>query len=419
MYFKKVVLSTIFYDLTNPKPDSLANSGFTFWRLFPRVVLPFVLFPLSLFVWTILKVLSIKFKVSIYVLKSFRPGWASTYISMIEPLCRELQNDKLPRRLTILVDPGEDISKILVESYRSHFTLYLNDNHRILRQVFFLVPRFGLSKKFLNTSDKFKQDWKLPPSKNFAFGSRQVPGDLIELGIDTKNYVLFAHASTNYYKSRMSAPWLADSGYRFVDLNSYESSILDLLQRGFTVVRVGINTDQLPEKLKKLPIIDYTGKVRNEDSELWLYENCSGLISSCSGAFWFAQRFGRPSLLTNNYVLPNGYQSTLFTPQLIINTETNSFLTISELLRSRHMTYMNSEIGMLHENLQFVPNSPQTLRNAVHDLLDVIAGASFSTSDIDLYARYFDLLSRFNMPSVDGCTKPAVSFLREFEFLLE
>ena len=61
---------------------------------------------------------------SIYVLKSFRPGWASTYINMIEPLCRGLQNDKSPRRLTILVDPGEDVSKILVESYRSHFTLH-------------------------------------------------------------------------------------------------------------------------------------------------------------------------------------------------------------------------------------------------------------------------------------------------------
>ena len=61
MYLKKVVLSTIYYDLTNPKPDSLANSGLTFWRLFPRVVLPFVLFPPTLFVWTILKILSIRF----------------------------------------------------------------------------------------------------------------------------------------------------------------------------------------------------------------------------------------------------------------------------------------------------------------------------------------------------------------------
>ena len=97
------------------------------------------------------------------------------------------------------MDPGEDVSKILVESYRSHFTLYLNDNHRILRQVFFLVPRFGLSKKFLNTSDKLKQDWKLPPSKNFAFESDQAPNDLVELGIVAKNFVLFAHALFDYY----------------------------------------------------------------------------------------------------------------------------------------------------------------------------------------------------------------------------
>lgn len=217
----------------------------------------------------------------------------------------------------------------------------------------------------------------------------------------------------------MFAPILVDSGYRFVDLNSYELSILDLLQRGFKVVRVGINTDELPEKLKKLPIIDYTGKVRNEDSELWLYENCSCLISSCSVGYWFAARFGKPSILTNSYQLPNGYFSTLFAPQLIENTMTNSFLTISEMLHHRSMTYMNSAIGMLHENIQFVPNSPYTLRNAVNDLLDVIAGVSLSTSDIDLCARYFDVLSRFNITSVDFCTKPAISFLREYEFLLK
>ena len=124
-----------------------------------------------------------------------------------------------------------------------------------------------------------------------------------------ENFVLFIHASRNYYKSRMSASKLARIDYRFVNLNSYESSMLDLLQRGFTEVRVGVNTDKLPEKLKKLPIIDYTGQVRNEDSKLWLYENCSGLISSCSGAFWFAQRFSRPCLnhrcwrIRSNYVL--------------------------------------------------------------------------------------------------------------------
>ena len=234
-----------------------------------------------------------------------------------------------------------------------------------------------------------------------------------------ENFVLFIHASRNYYKSHMSASKLARIDYRFVNLNSYESSMLDLLQRGFTEVRVGVNTDKLPEKLKKLPIIDYTGQVRNEGSELWLYENCSCLIASCSGGYWFTQRFGKRSLLTESYGLLNGFFSTLFTPQLIVNTKTNSFLTISEMLYRHSTNSLFSEIGMLHENLQFVPNSPHTLKNAVHDLLDVIAGTSFSTSDIDLYARYFDLLSRFNTPSVDGCAKPAISFLREFEYLLE
>ena len=111
----------------------------------------------------------------------------------------------------------------------------------------------------MNTSDKLKQDWKLPPSKNFAFESDQAPNDLVELGIVAKNFVLFAHASSKYYKDRISASQLAGLSFRFVDLNSYESSILDLLQRGFKVVRIGVNTDQLPEKLKKLPIIGYTG----------------------------------------------------------------------------------------------------------------------------------------------------------------
>ena len=417
-YWKKTLIAIIFYD-EKEKPASLFSSGLPLWRLLLRICLPFLIFPFSLVAWAMLRVLLIRFQVSIYILKPFRPGYASTYLNMMEPLCRRLQHENQTRHIKILVESGADVSSVIVESYAPHFNLYLNDRHKFLRQIFYLVPKSGIEKIFINTSNKYNLAWFLNPAKNFAFDSKQVPRDLKRLDIEPQNFVLFSHASKNYYHKSKNPGVVSDMNYRFFDLSEYELSLKSVLDSNLKVIRIGTNVDELPERLRNLQIVDYTGDLRIESSELWLFEHCKFLISANSGAYWFARKFNRPSLLTNAYAIANGFYSTMFTPMLIQNTNTNSLLTITEMLEYRHSPVISSDRAMKTANLKFNAHSAETLNNAVAEMLNPIDIDSYSSDDLLLLRKYHKILGSFEMPTIKGCTSPAISFLREFSHLVE
>ena len=417
-YWKKTLIAIIFYDVTE-KPTSLVSTGVHLWRLVPKICIPFLIFPFSLVAWAVLRVLLIRYKVSIYVLKPFRPGYASTYLNMMEPLCRKLQHENRSRHLKILVESGADVSSVIVESYAPHFTLYLNDRHKFLRRVIYLVPKTGIEKIFINTSNKFNLGWSLKPARNFAFDSKQIPRDLKSLGIEPQNFVLFSHASKNYYLNSKNPEVVSDMSYRFFDLSDYEMSLRSILDSDLKIIRIGTKVSELPERIRNLQIVDYTGDLRIESSELWLFEHCKFLFSANSGAYWFARKFNRPSLLTNVYVIPNGFFSTIFTPMLIQNTHTNSLLTISEMLKYRYSKVISSDKAMRTANLKFNVHSAETLNNAVAEMLNPMDIHSYSPDDLILLREYHNVLQSFDMPIVEGCTLPAISFLREFSHLIE
>ena len=378
-----------------------------------------ITFPLSLLAWAILRIISVRYKVSIYVLKSFRPGWASTYLNMIEPLCRQLQHENKSHHIKILVEPGEAVSGVLVKSYEPHFTMYLDDRRKFARLIAYLIPKSGLEKKFINTSDKFLHSWLYPPSKNYANLDNQVPSDIAKMGIKKENYVLFAHPSRNYYKTRISSSALPDIEHRFLDLTNYCQAINKIVQNNLKVVRVGVQVDELPAALKSLPIIDYTSELRSETSELWLYENCKFLLSVANGAFWFTRRFDRPSIITNNYVLLAGYLSTLYTPMTLRNKESGNLLSFAQMLDLRHTPNFLSNQFMKDYNLELMPNSSLTIANAVDDMFNLSNDKNVSSrEDIELMDRYKALLTETNIPIVEKMTLPAISFLREHQNLL-
>lgn len=148
-YYKKLLTLVVLYDHSyDLRPKSLFSSELVLAELLLRFIRLIIAIPVSLLAWVLLRVLSIRYKVSIYVLKTFRPGWGSTYLNMIEPLCRQLQHENDPRHIKILVDPGASVSHVLVNSYEPHFTLYLDDRRRFVRLIAYLIPKLGLEKNY-------------------------------------------------------------------------------------------------------------------------------------------------------------------------------------------------------------------------------------------------------------------------------
>ena len=418
-YLKKLLTVIIFYDYTyDSRPSSFSSSDLSQTRILFRFLNLTIAFPLSLLAWAILQIVSTRYKVSIYVLKPFRPGWGSTYLNMIEPLCRQLRHENNPRHIKILVEPGAAVSDVLVKSYEPHFTMYLDDRRKFARLIAYLIPKSGLEKRFINTSDKYLPSWLYPPSKNYVNLENQVPSDLAKMGIGRENYVLFVHPSRRYYRERLSATTLSDIEIRFLDLTSYRQALEKVFENNLKVVRVGVEVDELPDELKVLPIIDYTGDIRNEASELWLYENCKFLVSVCNGAFWFTRRFDRPSIITNSYAWPFGYFSTLFTMMSMRSKATGNSLSFAEIFKLRHTPNFLSNQFMKDHHLEFIPNSPLSIANAVDDMFDLFNDkAVASREDIELMDRYKALLTEFNIPVVERMTLPAISFLREHQNL--
>ena len=138
--------------------------------------------PISLLIWLVFRILSRRYKISIYVLPTFRPGIASMYLSTIEPLCRELQYNHDPEHITIPINPQEEISRVLTKSYEPHFSLYLDDGRKFLRVVAYLIPQKGLKKFYLTGKREFDTGLAYTPSRNYINHGIRVPNDLKKLG---------------------------------------------------------------------------------------------------------------------------------------------------------------------------------------------------------------------------------------------
>jgi len=151
------------------------------------------------------------------------------------------------------------------------------------------------------------------------------------MGIQENNFVLFVHPSIKYYEKILPAELLINVKNRFVDLTTYSTALANVIDKNLKVIRVGLEVDDMPVAFQSLPIIDFSGEARNEESEFWLYENYKFLLSATSGAYWFARRFDRPTLLTNSYTLSLGYFSTLYAPMTFWSTETGSLLSFADI----------------------------------------------------------------------------------------
>lgn len=385
--------------------------------LLRRVLIIFLAIPFSIIIWGLLVIISRRRTLSIYVLRNYRPGFASTYLSQIEPLCRGLQLEPNRRGINILIDAGQTINNELLKIYEPHFSLYLDDRRPFFRQIAFLIPGLWIHRYSIKP-DVFNKGWTLPPVRIFrSTPEGWIPPTLKNLGITPKNFVCFAHSSRGYYSSKMDVRAIEELSPRFIDLSSYGDALRRLNELGLVIVRVGTDVDDLPESICNIPFVDYTGQIRNEADELWLFENCLFLLSAGNGAWWFAHKFGRPTLITDNYFIIDGYQSTLFTPRILWSQTENRPLSFGEQLRLKD-TSLKSQLADLQ--LTLIENSPQTICNATAEMYSFTQrGHSYSKSDLDLLRRWNNVFESSRLRIQDeNMTRPCITFLREHEHLI-
>lgn len=405
------VTRVLFYDQILKKGyASLAS----FSKLFVlrRVIVTVIAYPLSLVCWVFLVVLNRFTPVRMYRFeRPQRPGFASVYIEQLEPLCRELQ-DSGHKGFLIFIDASATTNLELLKLYATHFNLYLDDRVAFIRTIFALVPRFGFSNIFVNQS-RYDNNWLLPPAINLKTkGKTEIPEIFSQLDLEPFKFVILTNRSTlydsKYHKSN------ASELDRISDISKAEDAIKLAHHNGLKTVRMGVDTDELPDSLKKLPIIDLSGKLRTDAQDLWLAEHCLFLwCINNNGSWHFAHKYNRPTLITNSYAMSRGFQANLFTLQMIWDEGNDKYLSLQEMTNLRGVVGRVSK--MKDRGLVFVENSPLELVSSVAEMLKYANNElEYTAHDITLLSQFSEVLVQGGYPPMYKChSRPCISFLRQ------
>jgi hypothetical protein len=241
--------------------------------------------------------------------------------------------------------------------------------------------------------------------------------EISKLELEPFKFVLLAHNSQAYLKKYNASHYQELN--RFTDLGKAADAIKIMHQIGLKTVRMGLDTDELPDSLKHVTIVDLSGKFRTDAQDLWLSANCLFLWGINGVGTWhFARKYNRPTLVTNNYAIPKGYQHTLFTLQLIWDNRKNRHLTLFEMLNLRGVVGKASE--MKAHGLIFVENSASELVASVAEMLtSTIGNLEYTKQDVSLLSRYNETLVKSGYPPMlKNHSRPCVSFLRANQDLL-
>ena len=411
------ITRVLFYDQTLKKGyASLAPFSKLF--ILRRALVTAVAFPLSLVCWVFLLVLNLFTPVRIYRFeRPQRPDKASHYIAQMEPFCRGLQVET-EKKFIVMIDAGAIVNLELLKLYASHFNLYLDDRSKFTRTIFSLIPKFGFTNTFVYYSH-FDTNWDLAPARNLKITEpTKVPEVISALGLEPFKFVLIAFPSISYYLAR--SPEIVTSHNRFIDPSTNADALKLLISQGLKIVRVGMDPDDLPPRLKELPIIDLSGTFRSDAQDLWLFEHCFFSWSLGGVGIWhFAHKFDRPTLVTDSYAFHRGYQSTLFMIATVYSSVENRNLTFKELLQSKNVLGRVQE--MKARQLSVTQNTPVQISTAVTEVLEFINNKRILTeSDAKLLSRYSEILVSAEYPPMQqNHSQPCVSFLRDNQELLE
>ena len=410
------ITRVLFYDQFLKKGyASLASFSKLF--ILRRVLITLIAYPLSILCWIFLVVLNLFTPVRIYRFKRpQRPGVASVYIEQLEPLCRELQTTG-HKGFLIFIDASQTTNLELLKLYATHFNLYLDDRVAFVRAIFALMPKFGSLNTFVRHSS-YNTNWELSPA--IKLGTKKTaesPKMLSQLGLEPFKYVILTHRSHSYDQKYLKSDYLDLN--RHTDISKAETAIRIIHEKGLKTVRMGVDTDVLPDSLKNLPIIDFSGEFRTDAQDLCLAEHCLFLWGINGVGTWhFAHKYGRPTLVTNNYAVVRGYQHTLFGFQLIWDDRKDRPLSLVEMISRRGVGGKVSE--MKAHGLTFVENSASELVASVAEMLKFADNKLvYSQQDLSLLAQFSEALVKSGYPSVlKEHSHPSISFLKNHQTAL-
>ena len=350
----------------------------------------------------------------------------SFFIEDLETGLRDLQSrNKTGRVWVIALYPITYPNQQLFVMYRRHMWILGKKQRWIAESARFVWPIFGVVKK--RTMDRSQNKFLLwnagKPTLSFTTGETK-KGMLLnkDLGLfEGKPYVCFAIPSSTYrelvdVKQSVGSLENNDLITTIPEISSYFPLINDLTSKEISVIRMGIHEKfRLPNNLGDL-VHDYAYSHQSAFGDVWLAANCKYFVTAASGAWWLGAIFGKPTVITDSYVIRGSMSSNdLFIPQLAWLIRENRFATF-EWMADNYMWALDGD--RLGKEYSIVHNTSQQIIDVNCEMLQRLAGTWHVTDeDLELHSRLRSLQMSLNLGE-RALARMGAKFLREHQYLL-
>jgi putative glycosyltransferase (TIGR04372 family) len=197
---------------------------------------------------------------------------------------------------------------------------------------------------------------------------RQVLREAAALGIGPDSPLVTVHVRESGYRSAAGLRQRSWDDLRNASIESFIPAFAELVERGYTVVRLGDPT-MTPVSLPG--VVDLaTSDARNEWLEIWCTMRSQFLIGCDSGPSWLAVLLGVPVLTVNAVHFRDlSRPADRIICKLARDRATGQTLSVSEMLTPEFL-----RAGFKSDRYECIDNTRADLRHAVVDMIEVVQG---------------------------------------------
>lgn len=247
---------------------------------------------------------------------------------------------------------------------------------------------------------------------------RMATRELASMGIEPDDRLVAVHVRTNAFLARQLGAANSDHhDFRDADIANFRSAISWLVERGFTVLRMGTQDEDPFPGVEGM--IDYavSGR-RSELLDVYIPSRVEFFFSVLSGPTHLAQLFRRPILLTNVIPMSTMMLSaprSLFIPKRV-ETASGSPLALSDLIAEGLIEAGDSR-AYSDRGLRVIENSAEEIFAVCEEMTARLAGTWIDTEhDESLHVEFLGLLPEYLKVGYAG-GRLATTYLRRHEWI--
>ncbi len=223
------------------------------------------------------------------------------------------------------------------------------------------------------------------------FGEEQ----LVKMGITPQTpFVCFIGRDETYMQNFIAADSWGYHDYRNMDIQNFKSAVSELVQRGYTVIRMGHFVKEA-FSMEHPKVIDYATKYRTDFLDVYLCAKCQFFINGMSGLDSISFVNFRIPTLQVNFVpigqLRTWCEHSLCIPKKLWLVQERRFMTFREIFNSEVYCYGKSQLYE-EAGIEAIENTEDEIASAVKEFDDRLNGVWQTTEEDEILQERFRAL---------------------------